>query len=103
MDKKDYQLVLTALADHGTLGARINKLNKVWASTEDATLKALLGDRIKKIKVAWAQLERQSSTFVGDLNSAANKALVDYCEGCVSSSKPQWQILAERAGWRPPQ
>ena len=34
-DKKDYQSVLGALVDYGTLASIINKLNRVLIATED--------------------------------------------------------------------
>ncbi len=37
-DKKDYQSVLSALVDYGTLASIINKLNRVLIATEDTRL-----------------------------------------------------------------
>jgi hypothetical protein len=41
-DKKDYQSVLGALVDYGTLASIINKLNRVLIATEDTDLKKLI-------------------------------------------------------------
>jgi hypothetical protein len=40
-DKKDYQTVLGALVDYGTLGSIINKLNRVLTADWDQTTRAL--------------------------------------------------------------
>ena len=36
-------------------------------------------------------------------NNIHNKiSLINYCEQMVMSEKPEWQIMAERNGWTPP-
>lgn len=51
-DKKDYETVLTALLSHATLLSTINKLTKVWVSTEDEKLKGALATIIGHLKNA---------------------------------------------------
>ena len=29
------------------------------------------------------------------------KSVVEYCQKCIGSTKPQWQIIAEHHGWGP--
>jgi len=48
-DKKDYQSVLSALVDYGTLASIINKLNRVLITTEDADLKKLIEPVIARV------------------------------------------------------
>src|SRR5260370_409843 len=48
-DKKDYQSVLGALVDYGTLASIINKLNRVLIATEDTDLKKLIEPVIARV------------------------------------------------------
>src|SRR5450756_3109583 len=48
-DKKDYQSVLGALVDYGTLASIINKLNRVLIATEDTDLKKLVEPVVARV------------------------------------------------------
>ena len=48
-DKKDYQSVLGALVDYGTLASIINKLNRVLITTEDTDLKKLVEPVVARV------------------------------------------------------
>ena len=104
-DKKDYQSVLSALVDHGTLPSIINKLNKVSITTEDTDLKKLIEPVVAHVEDALRNLPTTKKSLKGSLRRSLKaepyKVLVDYCQKCISSTKSQWQIIAERHGWRP--
>ncbi len=101
IDKKDYQSVLNALLDHSTLTALINKLNKVYVSTEDSVLKKALGGIISTLKQAFLGQPKKAQIAALNLNDPRYQPLVEYCEKCLKSIKPQWQIIAEQHGWGP--
>jgi len=48
-DKKDYQSVLGALVDYGTLASIINKLNRVLIATEDTDLNKLIEPVVARV------------------------------------------------------
>src|SRR5450755_4526354 len=48
-DRKDYQSVLGALVDYGTLASIINKLNRVLIATEDTELKKLIEPVVARV------------------------------------------------------
>jgi hypothetical protein len=55
-DKKDYQSVLGALVDYGTLPTIINKLNRVLIATEDTDLKKLIEPVVARVDKALRDL-----------------------------------------------
>ncbi len=105
VDKKDYQSVLGALVDHGTLASIINKLNRVFIATEDTDLKKLVAPIIARVEETLRELPNQKTSMRGSLRQQLKvepcKSVVEYCQRCISSTKPQWQIIAERHGWGP--
>jgi hypothetical protein len=104
-DKKDYQSVLGALVDHGTLASIINKLNRVFIATEDADLKKLIAPVVARVEERLRELPNVKKSVRGSLRQQVKvepcKSVVEYCQKCISSTKPQWQIIAERHGWGP--
>lgn len=100
-DKKDYEAVLTALLSHATLLTTINKLTKVWVSTEDKELKDALTTIIGHLKNASLNQTKKSSAVLINASLQPYAPLVKYCHSCIASTKPQWQIIAMQHGWGP--
>lgn len=88
-DKKEYRDVLATLNGAFTATQAINRLVKVEVATEDEKLKKALG-------IVVGRLKAQQRIAPEDL-----KKVKAYCDACIASAKPQWQILAERNGWAP--
>lgn len=102
-DKKDYQVVLAALVGHATLASTINKVTKVWAATEDTKFKAALGKLINHLKAGARDQAKPNAVVSLHLGVTPYKEIFEYCERCLHSIKPQWQIIAEQHGWMPRQ
>lgn len=100
-DKKDYLAIVEMLLGSVTLSSRVNTLSKVHTGTEDQELRKLIAPVYKNFKRA-ALNARVAKAFPLPAQDADGKALIQYCQACVANEKPQWQILAERAGWTPP-
>lgn len=100
---KDYQNVLTILRGRFTVNSIYNKLTKVSVSTEDRTLRNEVEDVLKILGRAAKGSVNLSSVVPIDLSDGRYGRIVGYCDKCLASSKPQWQILAERNGWIPPE
>ena len=102
-DKKDYQAVLGALVDYGTLASIVNKLNRVLIATEDPDLKKLIEPVVARIDKAVRDLPGGKKSMRASLRQQLTvepfKSVVEYCQKCIGSAKPQWQIIAERHGW----
>lgn len=99
-DKKEYETVLTALLSHTTLPNTINKLTKVWISTEDEEFKRGLG-------IILGHLNNEAHNRIAKSRNPISikvqpyKPLADYCHKCINSKKPKWQLIAEKNGWAP--
>ncbi len=101
---KEYRQVLEALDASVKLSVHHAKFNKLRHATEDAELARLLAPLIVNIQKAMGVMpQRGEAPPVLVVSSPEAKALATYCRACIDSHKPQWQILAERAGWTPPQ
>ena len=100
---KEYRQTLEALDAETKLNTHHAKFNKLRHSTEDAELARLLDALIGNLQKAMSvrlQPGQRPATLIKAAPAA--KALREYCDAQISSAKPQWQILAERAGWAPP-
>jgi len=104
-DKKDYQSVLGALVDYGTLASIINKLNRVLIATEDTDLKKLIEPVVARVDKVLRDLPSGKNSVKASLRQQLKvepfKSVVEYCQKCIGSAKPQWQIIAEHHGWGP--
>jgi hypothetical protein len=100
-NKKDYQTVLTILASHATITSYINKFAKTWATTEDSKLKNYLGTLISHLKQAARGQTKPNQVLSLRLTEEPYKSIAVYCNACLQSEKPQWQIIAEQHGWGP--
>ena len=104
-DKKDYQSVLGALVDYGTLASIINKLNRVLIATEDTDLKKLIKPVVVRVDKVLRDLPSGKKSVKASLRQQLKvqpfKSVVEYCQKCIGSTKPQWQIIAEHHGWGP--
>jgi len=104
-DKKDYQSVLGALVDYGTLESIINKLNRVFIATEDTHLKKLIEPVVARVDKVLRDLPGGKKSVKASLRQQLKvepfKSVVEYCQKCIASTTPQWQIIAEHHGWGP--
>lgn len=98
-DKKEYETVLTTLLSHATLPSTINKLTKVWVSTEDEKFKKALGAIIAHLTDATRNLPKKSQIISINIALQPYAPLAEYCHKCITSTKRQWQIIAEDNGW----
>ena len=100
-DKKEYQNVLATLASHSTTASFINKLAKSWASTEDEQLKKGLAAILSVLKKISRTQSKPGAVWAIRLTEDPFGAVAKYCNRCIQSAKPQWQIIAEQHGWGP--
>ena len=104
-DRKDYQSVLGALVDYGTLASIINKLNRVLIATEDTELKELIEPVVARVDKVLRDLPNGKKSVTVSLRQQRTvepfKSVDEYCQKCIGSTKPQWQIIAEYHGWGP--
>lgn len=116
---KHYRDALIALDSSGTHTAMGNKFAKIAYSSEDITFRDLCLSLSKwwgyYLKAGWSRQSRDPNTGqpinVGIPKTttewregyhALASQLRNYCEVAIARGKPEWMVLAERNGWRPP-
>jgi len=105
-----YEDAIAALKTARTLTAHITGLAKLQTKVEDDRLSSLLSTVILDLRTAHAnaaasKTKVRGKTTPGNLYSATNPSIVDlikYCEALIGTKKPEWQVMAERHGWTPP-
>jgi hypothetical protein len=114
---KNYKAALLALEQGGTPTAKRNKFAKIAIDTTDVFLKehALRVSKMYShfIKGGWSRDTRDAngvwSTTRPSTNpewrtmqKVVNNELRAYVEMRIAESKPEWQVMAEKYGWKPP-
>lgn len=107
-NNKVYVRVLTELGKMykpGSYGTLYNNLIKCYYDTEDYVLKGLLHEYCNLISEVSSLTSRRLPSHVSDCIQRAEPrrgSLIEYCNNIVQSGKPEWQVIAEKHGWRPP-
>lgn len=99
-----YQKVLIELDKSGTYKSQYNSLVKLKYLTEDKKLRDLIDAWLVVLSDAESYRVRKLFNHLTELlntNMYVKQGLRDYCNDAILSKKPEWQILAERYGWRP--
>jgi hypothetical protein len=98
----EYNKVIEACTSLATIASIQNKLNRIYISTEDNQLQSLLKPAlVNLVTVQREAVSRKVSSHKSQCNlgNSPFKELAIYCKKTLASSKPQWQVLAERNGW----
>jgi hypothetical protein len=104
-----YEETIAALQSMRSIAAHLTALQKIRVKTEDTQLEKLLGNALTSLQNGYALAAAKKSpglttpTALADGNDADVKAVIAYCQTHIGTSKPEWQVLAERHGWTPPQ
>lgn len=95
-----YEKTLITVAEVKTINAHMVALGKIRATSEDQELGHYIASLVMSLQFFLAQAKQKSIptslTFQPTFETAR---LVQYCQFQLASSKPEWQILAERHGW----
>lgn len=101
LDKSEYRVTLLVLMDALTVESRISQLNKVFCVSEDELLKRQMWSVLEMLRYIALNMPKKVQPKVLDLSDPRVGTLVHYCANGLTSTKPQWQIIAESSGWRP--
>ncbi|ENZ77838.1 MULTISPECIES: hypothetical protein [Ralstonia] len=71
--------------------------------TEDEKLRELLNPVVVNMQMWYRSKSRMPAASLYDSTDTRDKYLIRYCESMISANKPEWQVIAERAGWAPAQ
>lgn len=102
---KIYKKVLVEISKINSLTAEHNSLKKCYHDTEDEILKGYLREYCKNLVSAENYRRNKMISHANnvlDTNSSIKITIMNYCNQIISQGKPEWQVLAERNGWRPP-
>ncbi|MHA7123956.1 hypothetical protein ACWV16_24965 [Achromobacter xylosoxidans] len=100
MAKSPYLKTIEVLNSAQTASAFLNSFVKIAMESEDMQLRQLLADGIKLIRPVIQNGGGTKKNVLLHRPEWAN--LRKYCAEQVAKQTPEWQILAERAGWQPP-
>lgn len=111
---KIYNTTLLALHQEATPKSKYNKFIKIALETDDSTLSEL-ATRVAKMYSYYLKsgTHRHVPTSQSGIipanhkewaltQRAVNAELKEYVELRLRDTKPEWQITAERHGWKPP-
>lgn len=101
----NYQKTLYELSKDSSLVSKYNNLMKIYYSTEDFKLKDLIRNYAGVLQTAEEYRKNKLPSHCQNTLSNGRSLyqnLYDYCTEVRMSKKPEWQILAERYNWRPP-
>ena len=99
-----YDNTIKSVTEIRTLSAHLTALGKIMATTEDQQLYEL-------IQAAAYDLQYQIQHSIGRpiptslmfFPTTRTVQLFEYCKFHKQSKKQEWQVLAERHGWSPPE
>lgn len=98
----DYETTIRSITEVKTLKSHMTSLGKVMAGTYDRHLYGLISDVIFALQYQHEHsVSRSTPTSLMFYPVPQTVALAQYCDHCKGLKKPEWQILAERHGWRP--
>ncbi len=97
-----YEKIVKSLSETKTLASHITSLGKIKIATEDTTLVQGLEIVISELQSSHANSKSKTTPICLDkANIPAIKNMLNYVNKAIGTKKPEWQILAERNGWKP--
>lgn len=99
-----YNNTIKSVTEIRTLSAHLGALGKIMALTEDRQLYDLTHFVVFNLQYQMQHsVGRQIPISLMSFPSQQVVQLVDYCKHQKQSKKEEWQVLAERHGWSPPE
>lgn len=99
----DYEKTIRSLTEVKPLASHMTSLGKIMAGTHDAQLYGLISGAIVAFQYQHQHsVSKSTPTSLMIYPIPQTIALSNYCRQFIGLKKPEWQILAERHGWRPP-
>lgn len=98
-----YAKTIRTLAEVKTITAHMVSLGKIRAESEDQELGYLIANLVVALQYFHQQNKARSTpTSLTFQPAGETNPLLNYCNFHERSKKPEWQVLAERNGWKPP-
>lgn len=101
---KHYKDTLDQLNTSATTKSHMTKLDKIKNATEDLKLKGALGKLVDVMERNYNRMDsKKRAVSITPAKNPALKDLITYCDSKISNQTPEWQIMAKRHGWIPPE
>lgn len=98
-----YEEILKSIQDYKSAKRHLTSLGKFYYRTEDQLLKKNLYPVLQFINI-WVESSKDTTPkCLAQVQAVPIRKLVKYLETVIPSKKPEWQIIALREGWIPPQ
>ena len=98
-----YEEILKSIQDYKSEKRHLTSLGKFFYLTEDQLLKKNLYPVLQFLKI-WVESSKNSTPkCLAQVQAVPIKKFIKYLETVIPSKKPEWQIIALREGWIPPQ
>ena len=99
-----YGKIIKSVTEVRTVSQHMSALGKFMADTEDHQLYNLIQNSIFDLQFQMRNcIGRPIPTSLMFAPTPAFVQLVNYCAYHKQARKPEWQVLAERHGWSPPE
>ena len=99
-----YSNTIKSIIEYRTLGGHLSALGKIMASTEDGHLYGLIQNAASSLQYQMQHsIGRQIPISLMSFPGPPVVQLVEYCKHQKQAKKEEWQVLAERHGWSPPE
>jgi len=98
-----YKSTLNSMSETKTLASHIKALGKIKCEAEDEELILNITLVIDQLQIAHITSKNKSTPI--SLDRASDRKLIKlrgYCKAVIKSTKPEWQVMAEKNGWIPP-
>jgi hypothetical protein len=98
-----YEEILKSIQDYKSAKRHLTSLGKFYYRTEDQLLKKNLYPVLQFINI-WVESSKDTTPkCLAQVQAVPIKKLVKYLGTIIPSKKPEWQIIALRESWIPPQ
>jgi len=101
---KIYERTIMSLSEYRTISSHLTALGKIKIISDDEVITTMIRYVAYDLQERHRNKYSNKSTPVSleRWNNQIVQNLIQYCNYMVGEKKPEWQLLAERNGWTPP-
>lgn len=98
-----YDKAIRTIKEVKTIPKHMVALGMIRIESEDFRLTSLIEDVLSVLHFFLQQGSSKTTPLALDIVPTSQAwDLLLYCQTCRAQKKPEWQVIAEREGWRPP-
>ena len=97
-----YHKTIRTIKEVKTIPKHMAALGSIRLESEDLMLRSLIEGVLRALHFFLEKGSSKTTPLALDLVPTPHAwDLIQYCETHKAQSKPEWQVIAEREGWRP--